>query len=91
MILPLDLACFVAGERRTEIWCSLENTELARAPYNLKGFTVLLCSDKDVLTRSLRKQLNPLRITIVSAQVRICLLHERPSVSTPSQTDDFAL
>jgi len=67
LILPLDLSPFVAAERRVEIWCSLENTELSRAPYNLKGFTVLMCSDRDVLSRSLRKELNPLRITIVHA------------------------
>jgi hypothetical protein len=69
VMLPLDLAQLVAGERRVEVWCSLDNTELSRAPYNLKGFTVLVCSDKDVLMRSMRRQLNPMRITIVSAQV----------------------
>ena len=44
VVLPLDLSPFVAAERRIEMWCSLENTELSRAPYNLKGFTVLLCT-----------------------------------------------
>jgi hypothetical protein len=68
----LDLAQLVAGERRVEQWCSLENTELSRVPYNLKGFTVLICCDKHVLSRSLRRQLNPMRITIVSAQVSCC-------------------
>lgn len=71
-MLPLDLAQLVAGERRVELWCSLENTELSRAPYNLKGFTVLICCDKHVLTLDLRRQLNPMRITIVSAQVSCC-------------------
>ena len=66
LVLPLDLAQFVAGERRQETWCSLEQTELSRAPYNLKGFTVLIMSEADVLSRSLRRDLNPMRITIVS-------------------------
>ncbi len=72
VILPLDLAPLVAGQHRVELWCSLQNTELSRAPYNLKGFTVLICCDKDVLTLDLRRQLNPMRITIVSAQVSCC-------------------
>lgn len=67
VLLPLDLSPFVAAERRIEVWCSLANTELSRAPYNLKGFTVLLCTDKDVLSRDLRQSLNPLRITIARA------------------------
>jgi hypothetical protein len=65
LLLPLDLSPFIAAERQIEVWCALENTELSRAPYNLKGFTLLLCSGKDVLSQALRKELNPLRITLV--------------------------
>jgi hypothetical protein len=72
ILLPLDLSPFVAAERHIELWCSLELTQLSRAPYHLKGFSVLLECDKDVLSRGLRQELNPMRITVTNVHNLPC-------------------
>eukprot|EP00284_Hemiselmis_tepida_P000476 CAMPEP_0174945076 /NCGR_PEP_ID=MMETSP1355-20121228/80651_1 /TAXON_ID=464990 /ORGANISM="Hemiselmis tepida, Strain CCMP443" /LENGTH=126 /DNA_ID=CAMNT_0016192431 /DNA_START=54 /DNA_END=430 /DNA_ORIENTATION=+ len=68
LLLPLDLAPLVAGDKTLTVQAALSSTELVQNPWNVTSFSVEVTPSQPLLTPSLETRLNPLSVTIVAAE-----------------------